>query len=465
MKIIKKLLITLFILIMSINNLFALTHEQLTYKLLLNNAILQNSKKDIKLASLDVKDAKAAYQPKVEFLTTSTFMVNPPIGKIVVTPEDYLDGQTGTSGTLSPLSSLGLDGPITVYQGMEDTYYNFDIKITQPLYTWGKINTSVKIYNKIVEIKKIKSNSLSKQLSSELEAREAAIYYLKQMNTNLKEQKEISNELINIVREAYYNNLVVEQDLLEAQIKAKQIDIGIKEIEKEESIQLSQIIKLTNDNNISVEEIEYIFDESKVNSILSNTKKQLIDKSVSLNSDNIKMLNILDEVNKDQIEIAKNSIYYKPDLALQIDTSYSGYRLPLIEKGYYTKDQSSLNISIAIKTTLWDGGKKLNDVIRKNLNEEKSKNEIIIAKNEIAQKVSENLYNLQLATSNIEYQELKAQIIQNNLENLQKEYNQGLIDKTPILKKQLEKKACQINIYKEQINRAQSYFTILYLIE
>ena len=380
----KKIIILLTLLIIS-ESLFAITHEQLSEKLILNNPSLQNSKKDIELANLDLKDAKAAYQPQIEFLGTGTYMVNPPIGKIVVSPDDYVTGQTGTSGSMSSLSAIGLDGPITVYQGMEDTYYNFNIKITQPLYTWDKINTSVELYDKVVSIKSIKSNSLFKQLNSELETREAAIFYIKMMEKNLYEQKEISNELISYVEEAYNNELLVEQDLLEAQIKAKQIDIGIKKLEKEKMVQLSQIAKLTNSQNLTSADIEYRVNEKNIAKVLNMDKSQIIEKSTNPNSDNIKMLNLLTSIQNDQVKIAENSIYYKPDLALQIETGYSGYRLPLVEKGWYTSDQGSLNFTIAIKSTIWDGGKTLNDIDRKKIEEEKSEYDVIDAKNQIIQ--------------------------------------------------------------------------------
>lgn len=459
----KKLIFLLAIFIVT-ESLFAMTHEQLSNKLILNNPSLQNSKKDIELATLDLKDAKAAYQPEIEFLATGTYMVEPPVGKIVVSPDDYLSGQTGTSGSLSSLSSLGLDGPITIYEGMEDTYYNFNIKVTQPLYTWGKIDKSVELYDKVISIKSIKSDSLFKQLNSELEAREAAIFYIKMMKNNLYEQREIANELISYVEDAYKNEMVVEQDLLEAQIQVKQIDIGLKKLDKEEMIQLSQISKLTNISNINSSDIEYRVNEKNIAKIINLEKSQLIEICTNPNSDSIKMLNLLNSVQKDQVEIAENSIYYKPDLALQIETGYSGYRLPLVEKGWYTSDQGSLNFTIAIKSTIWDGGKKLNDIDRKRLNEEKSQFDIINAKNQIIQTLEENLYTIQLTTANIEYEILNSEIITNKINSLKQEYEYGFGDKASILKEQLNLKTSEIVIYQQKLERAQAYYTIKYLM-
>ncbi|MDC7236194.1 MAG: TolC family protein [Sphaerochaetaceae bacterium] len=464
MKLRRKCSISLLLFILTMPSLFAFTHQQLAMKVMLNNPSLSNSRKDIELAILDVKDAKATHQPTIEFQSTGTYMINPPIGKIVVNPEDYISGQSGTSGTLSSLSALGLDGPITVYKGMEDTYYNFAIQLTQPLYTWGKINTAVDLYNKVVTIKSIQNSSLYKKLESELEARESAIYYIKLMNQNLEEQILLANELIEIVEDAKENQLVLEQDVLEAKIQAKQIEIGKKKLQKEENTQLSKIAELINDNSINSKSIEYEVNEIEIINIMQTDLDTLIEKTTSINNDNIKILSILKEVDEDQTSIAKDSIYWKPDLALQIDASYSGYRLPLVETGYYTQDSAGLNITIALKSTIWDGGKKLNDIARKKINESKEDLDLIEAKNQIIQTLKDNLYTMELASSKIEYQELNSQIIESKINNLTKEYEEGYTDKTEVLKAKLELKSSELETLQQKAERATSYYTISYLL-
>ncbi len=462
---IKKICCISILVMMCANSVFAITHNQLATQMSFNNPSLVNSRKDIDLAKLDLKDAKATYQPTIELLTSATYMVNPPIGKIVVNPEDYVNGESGTSGSLSSLSALGLEGPITVYQGMEDTYYNFDIKITQPLFTWNKINTSVELYDKVVTIREIQSSSQYKKLLSELEAREAAIYYIKEMKKNLIQQENMANELIQIISEAEKNDLVLDQDVLEVKIKEKQIEVGLKKLEKEEKIQISKIITLTNNKSISTDDIEYQVNEKIITSLLEKNKKELIKKAISTSNENIQILNILKDVKADETTIANNSIYWKPDLALQVETSYSGSRFPLIEKGYYTKDQSALNLTIAIKSTLWDGGKKLNDIARKEINEAKATEDIENTKNQILEAVNENLYTMELDTTNIEFQELNSQIIQKRIDNLTQEYEQGYVDKAQILKAELEKKASDLELLKQKTERATAYFTLRYLTQ
>ncbi len=426
----------LLLLLTTTTNLFAITHEKLVMEIAVNNPSLINSRKDIDLAKLDLKDAKAAYQPTVELVI----------------------------GSLSSMYTTGLGGPDTTYNGLDDTYFNFNLKISQPLYTWDKINTSVDLNKKIMQIQNIQSNNLFKQLKNELETREAAIYYLKEMKTNLVEQEKMTDQLIEIIEESYLNNLVLEQDVLEAKIIAKKIEIGMKELEKEEKSQLSQIIKLTNLKTLTSEDIQYRVDEEKIKNLLKENKNTLIDRATSLSNDNIQTLSILKSVKADETKIAKNSIYWKPDLALQIETSYSGAKFPFVEENYKLKDQGSIDLTIAITSTIWDGGKKLNDIARTKINEEKANVDIIDTKNQIIQNLNNNLYTMELATSNIEYQELNSQIIDKNIENLIQEYNEGYGDKAQVLKAMLEKSSSDLELIQFKLERATSYFTIMYLI-
>ncbi len=460
----KKLFIFLIFLFINIIPLFALTHEELAKKILINNPSLIKYKNDISISNLDLKDAKAKKQPTIDFLITSTYMSNPPVGKIVVNPDDYLSGESGTSGTLTPLSAIGLDGPLTVYKGMENTQYNFKIVLTQPLYTWNKINKSIEIYESLYTLKNKQANIKYKQLINELEIRESTLYFIKEMKENLLLQIQISNKLLDIINQSFKNDFVLEIDLLEAKIKAKEIDLAIAELEKQEKTQLTKIRELVNDTIIKSDDIEYIFDEKRLEEINNEKSEQLIKLATAASNDNIQLLSILKNIKEKELSIAKNDIYWKPDFALQVEASYSGPRFPLIERGYYTQNQAGINVTLAIKSTIWDGGIKLNEIKREKLNNENINQDILISKNQITQTIMENLAIIEYIDQKIEYQEQNSLIIENKIKNLNLEITQGYGNKTDILYKEIEYLNSELQIINQKLERSISYFTILYLI-
>lgn len=464
----KKYLLKLLLLILLLStiptNIYSYTHDDLSEMILLNNPKLINLRKDIEIAKLDIKDAKAHFQPTIDLTISGTYMINPPVGKIVVYPEDYISGESGTSGNLTPLSAIGLDGPLTVYQGMENTQYNFGLRLRQPLYTWGKISTAVDIYDKAYTLKILQSNTTYKQLINELEAREATLFYLSQIKAVLKEQKEYTTELLNIINEAFLNELILELEVFEAEIQAQEIDLTINKIEKEIELQLSNIQQLCNNPTISINDINYQFDETQITNLLKTEIDTIIEKATSNNNETIQTLTILENIKEDELKLSKKDIYWKPDLALQIDASYSGPRFPLIETGYYTQNDAGLNVTVAITSTIWDGGIKLNDIKRKELNNSIAQIDIVDSKTTIRQTIIESYEHLILSNKTIEYLTLKNEVLNKKLNKQQIEYEEGYLNKEDIIKTQLEKLTNEIEIMNEKLLQITHYFTIFYLV-
>lgn len=459
-----KVLITLFTLELIINSLFALSHDDLCIMLALNNPTLINLNKDIELAKLDIKDAKAQYHPKIDFLISATYMINPPIGKIVVNPDDYISGESGTSGTLTPLSTLGLEGPLTVYKGMERTQYNFKLSLVQPLFTWNKIKKSVDIYKKIHILKQLDADINNKKFVNELEAREASLYYLSKIKSNLNEQQDISKKLIQIAEESLSNDLILEIDLLEIKIKAKEIDIALSQINSEINNQLSFIHKLCNNSSIKLKDIEYVFDEIKISNIIEKGIDNIKSKALKSENSNIQSLLILESIKADEINLSKKDIYWKPDFALQIEASYNGPRFPIIEKGYFTQNQSGFNFSLVIKSTLWDGGVKLNDIVRKEIEATKVKNNSSETKNQIKQLLQENYNNLTFSEIKINYLFLKQEVLDKKIEKQEIEYNQGYGKITDIFNSKLEKLNILLEINHLKLEQCTNYFSIAFFL-
>ncbi len=72
-------------------------------------------------------------------------------------------------------------------------------------------------------------------------------------------------------------------------------------------------------------------------------------------------------------DVAKGNLYGKPDFALQISLGYSGPRLPFIETDWYGQDDYTFNVSIGMKSTLFDGKKAITEA-------KKALSEILIQK-------------------------------------------------------------------------------------
>ena len=74
--------------------------EDLLYSAILkNNTDLRNAERDIYDSSLDVRDAKAKYQPDVDLTLSGTYMFEPPLGNITLSSDEILSQMGIPSGS------------------------------------------------------------------------------------------------------------------------------------------------------------------------------------------------------------------------------------------------------------------------------------------------------------------------------------------------------------------------------
>ena len=145
------------------------TMDELKISMDANNAQLAKARQTYIQSLLDVKNAKANYQPTINLLLTSTYMPNPPIGKMTIS----VDSLSSQLGIVVPGAVAG--EYVTLYDGMKNIYYNAGLSITQPLFTWGKIPNAVKLYTQVAEIRALAIEDTSNQLTAQLKARVSAL--------------------------------------------------------------------------------------------------------------------------------------------------------------------------------------------------------------------------------------------------------------------------------------------------
>ena len=124
----------------------------------LNNPELLKLQQEYERSLLDVKDAKAGLGPTVDLQLAGTYLLNPPVDAIYLNVDDLINSINWPSGT-SPSSSGQY---VKIYDGMENTLYTFQLSITQPVFTWGKLENAVKLYKQVSEIKQTRYLSKNK---------------------------------------------------------------------------------------------------------------------------------------------------------------------------------------------------------------------------------------------------------------------------------------------------------------
>lgn len=439
--------------------LFAYTLEELNQALCNNNPELLKLSEEYKRSQLDVKDSYGSLEPSIDMQLSGTYMNEPMIGPITVDMKDLM-------GSNPMLSSMFANAePVTVFEGTGKTNFNLQFSLVQPIFTWGKLTNSVKIYKEVSQIKMTQLLSQQEQLLVELETRIITLSYLKNMNDILEQEKEYAARLVSVSESAEKSGMLIHQDVVDARIQAKEPEIVQMDLQEQISNQLFEIEKLTGLKNLTLNDIDYTVDENRFDTVMNMDRAVAEEKALSENQLSIQMLNQLQKVNELSTKIAKESLYWKPDIALQATAGYGGSDFLFVDSGWKDKDKSSFNISIGIKTTIWDGGKKLRDVARKQSEERSAELDKIDAKDTIRQTLNSQWNTIDVCSLKIEYQDLKIESAQSKIQQQETIFNTGYGSESDVLTAKINYCNEQLEKIQQQLSKAAACLMVEYLVK
>lgn len=439
------------------------TFEDLKQYLNLNNPEIQKLQQEYDRSLLDIKDAKANYQPTVDLQLMGTYMFNPPIGEISINVDEIIDSIKWPSGINIP--KTGNDKPIKVYDGMDKTLYYASLSVMQPIWTWGKISNAVKLYTEISDVQLINLSSKKSQMETELESRLVSIFYIKKIKSILDEEKNYVARLLKLTETAAANGMMLKQDVIEAKIKAKEIEMAELDLDDQINSQLVELKRLTGIDFLDFEKIEYQFDENRLSEIMECNRTEVMEKALSGNQSSIKMLSQMKHVRELSQKIAEGTIYWKPDFALQFSLGYGGTKFPFFQNGWKDADDYSANVTLGISTTVWDGGKKLNDIARKKSEVQTAEIDLADAKLQIKHALESQWNTIDLCAMKIEYQDLKIETAQSKINQQELIYKSGYGSETDVLNAKIDLCNQQIEKYKQKISLAVSALTVQHLMK
>ena len=163
--------------------------------------------------------------------------------------------------------------------------------------------------------------------------------------------------------------------------------------------------------------------------------------------------------------VAKDSIYWKPDIALQISFGLQGNMEKLFKGERDFKNDLVADFTLGIKTTVWDGGKKLNQINRALSEKQIAQIEGVDAKSAIIQELTVQYNALQMASLKIQYQQLKISTADSDIERKEKLVQSGYGSEREVLTAKISKITEQITLLQERINLALATNTIRGLTE
>ena len=454
----KKLWIMTSLLLFSSLLYASITIEDAEEMMMRNNPDIRSAEEAVVQAGLDLKDSKASFSPTISISGSMTYMSEPLVGPVIMESSDILS-QMGL-GSYSDMAS----GYVTLYDGMENTMYMGTLSLTQPLITWGKLGKAVDLYKNILTAQSLRKDDTVAQNKAELRIRVWSMKYLEEMEGLVDEAMALSKELVDMAKSSYENGMILRQDWLEAEISSLEVEVKKAELDDNYSSLMEGLRSLIGDYSVSYSDFILPEDESFLYKYKDSVLDDLILAATGEDSNNLKAIKNLIGAYTNQKTIADRSLYGIPDFALQAQLTYSSSRLPFIETGWKQNDNNSLNLSIGFKTTLWDGGKAINDVKRAQSNIRSAESQYDSALSQIRVAVTSNYNGMMKNIANIQYQSEKIQNLEMELENIRIGLSYGQNSVSDEKQKMLEIVEAKSNLLASKIALVQNVYTLDYLV-
>ncbi|MBR5580590.1 MAG: efflux RND transporter permease subunit [Treponema sp.] len=430
----------------------------------LNNVDLNKAREAVIQAQLDTKDAKAGYQPTVDLTLAGSYMANPLIKEI-----SLAQGEFGSIPVVNPATGQMVQVPlpntdIQVFGGMPTFGYSFQLDLQQPIFTWGKISNSVKIFSAVESVRQLQLSSLKKQKTASLKAQITALSFLSQMESLLTQQQEYAQELVTLTEAAQNQGVVLEQVVLEAKTQEALIPLSLQQIRHNKSVILQDLRELTGLPQLDSSQILHIpqaqgfyqdFQElaQKDSALLEAT-------ALSPAQESLAILEKLHQAAEYGRKVASGNIYGKPDIALQVSFGLNGNMEKLFKGESDLKQDLVANLTLGIKTTVWDGGKKLNQLNRSTSQLRDAALDLEQARSAIKLELSRQINAMTMATLKIQYQKLKIQTVQSQLDQKLQLLESGYGSQREVLQARIEKITEEVTLLEEEINLATAACTV-----
>lgn len=447
-----------------------LTYDDLRSSMSVNNTALLSAGEEYTSALIDVEDAKSNYHPQIGYTVAGSYVLNHQtmdldLGGI----KEWANGQEikvppqlpMSPEITIPMSSVTdtLPDSYNMVVDVSDPYLSASISLVQPIYTWGKVTSNVKMNEEIAQAKALQIGDTQAQLDAQLKALLASLYYLEDFDGILQGMKSDADELVDIARSGSEAGVALSQDVAQAQVGAKQLELAIVQVRTQVDTLVSQLETLTGIRGLTPEMIDYVPDEDFYAQI-ANADRRILELQATGNGQaTIQMLDHMVSATQYAQKAADRSMYVVPDIALSVSADYSA---PMT-RDFVEQSAWGVTVAVALQGTIWDGGQRLNDRDRA----ESATRSAQIARQQavdtIRTTLAQNFASIDLALARIDYQDADIAMLADQLavEETKLEYGTG--SRQDVIQKRIELNQAKLDRLTSRITLATSCHTVEYL--
>jgi len=429
------------------SSLSAYTSEELALRMLDTNHELRQNEHAVIRSTLEIDRARARRHPQITGSVSAAAIANPMEAVI-----------------FDPSVLLGSGEPIELVPPQAHSYYQLQVSLTQPLYTWGRITGAIALQELMRSVSSSEVDRTIEQLHSRLLIVLDTLAGLEKIEQLLLQQQLLVRRLLEITEQNYESGFVLKDEVLKVGIRVSELELAVQQIASRQQLLLYDLQQLTGVRDLKRSDIVHELDLQQIRQLDIPSLKEQEYRAAASDRPLFTMLDTVIAVRRTAVEIADDSIYWKPDIALSVDFSYGGSHLPILESGWYEANDYALNAALALQFTFWDGGSKLIDREAAELALEEAGDERRQAVEQVLHTYRTTIARLELEACRAAYYEQKMASDQETILFREQQYAEGLGEQSDLITARIALLADQISYHETLLQMAGEYRTLQSLL-
>uniref|UniRef100_A0A7C3E8Z4 TolC family protein n=1 Tax=Gracilinema caldarium TaxID=215591 RepID=A0A7C3E8Z4_9SPIR len=385
------------------------TMADLVSQALASSPLIRSAQANRRASEADLQSARAQRFPVFALDTSATYLGNP-LGPIVIKK-----GELGAfPNPQDPNGSTILVPPldVTLYKGMESSLYQFKLSVDIPLFTWGKINTGIEAALSALSASWIKETKAAHELRYRIQGTWDALAYVVKTEAVLTVQQKVGHRLAELARANYRSGFITRSELLNTEVKVKEIDIGLAMAAEKRNRLLSDLSYLTGLKDLTLKDLSLEPVQA------SGPRLDVAEALITIPQTNYDLAygKAMLEAQKRMERLVDIQGKGLPDIGLHVEASYGGSRFPFLETDWYGKDDYQFTFSVGTKGNLFGNPVKAGEALKARAQTEDAQAQLSQGEQNLASFIREQYLTLELQKSRLEYAQLKLSAQEEELE-------------------------------------------------
>lgn len=343
-------------------------------------------------AAADLAGARARRLPTLKAETSGSLIGNP------------LQAITLTAGQLGDIQGVALPPQdIIIYEGMEDTRYDFKLIGDVPLYTWGKIEAGIGLARTGLAAAALQSEKATWELAVKIRGTWEALAYVSEAERVVALQRSIGNRLVDLSEKSAAAGFMTPSELASARIKLKEIDLAQARLADQRNRMLADLAYMSGIDIASVDRLSLAAGPA---GRLAWSEPEAWEQARAGSYD-LALAAAMVEARRGMRDLAEREARGLPDIGLHLELSYGGARFPFLETDWYGQDDWQLTFSLGTSGNLFGSGVKRGEAAKAKAKASEAEAQSADASRAVRAFIRETFLGMDLQRARLEYAALK----------------------------------------------------------